>query len=75
MLLKLILVSGKIVNSSGQLYRDLHLKDRLDEMSDDDFLTLLSEQGMLVKRPLITDGHKASAGSNQKDLARIWSIE
>ena len=66
---------GKIVNSSGQLYRDLHLKDKLDEMSEDEFLTLLSEQGMLVKRPLITDGKKTSTGSNQNDLARIWSIE
>lgn len=66
---------GKLVNSSGQLYRDMNLKETLKAMSEEDFLNLLSENGMLVKRPLITDGQRSSTGSNQKDLKEIWSIE
>ena len=40
-------------NTSGQKYRDLNLKDRLDGMSDEEMLRLLASDGMLVKRPLL----------------------
>ncbi len=40
-------------NTSGVLYKKLQLKDKLSNMSLDDKLTLLSTNGMLVKRPLL----------------------
>ncbi|MBR5429299.1 MAG: arsenate reductase family protein [Firmicutes bacterium] len=43
----------RFFNTSGQLYRSLGLKDKLDTMSRDDQLELLSGDGMLVKRPLL----------------------
>lgn len=43
----------KWFNTSGQRYRELGLKDRLPEMSRDEQLNLLSEDGMLVKRPIL----------------------
>lgn len=43
-------------NTSGNLYKELHLKDKLDTMSREEQIQLLSSNGMLVKRPLlITD--------------------
>jgi arsenate reductase len=46
----------KLFNTSGLLYKSLALKDKLPTMSDDEMLSLLSTDGMLVKRPLlITD--------------------
>ena len=43
-------------NTSGLLYRELKLKERLPHMSDEEMLSLLASDGMLVKRPLlITD--------------------
>lgn len=48
----------KFFNNSGLLYRELSLKDKLNDMSLDEKLELLSSDGMLVKRPiLVTDEH------------------
>lgn len=45
-----------LFNTSGMLYRELGLKERLELMSDEEALEILSRQGMLVKRPfLITE--------------------
>lgn len=43
----------KFFNTSGIQYRELSLKDRLPAMSEEEQLTLLSTDGMLVKRPLL----------------------
>lgn len=43
----------KFVNTSGMLYRELKLKDKLPTMTDEEIYTLLATDGMLVKRPLI----------------------
>ncbi|MDD5893391.1 MAG: arsenate reductase family protein, partial [Coriobacteriaceae bacterium] len=45
----------RFVNTSGMLYRQMGLKDKLPQMSDDEVFELLSTDGMLVKRPLIID--------------------
>ena len=46
----------RFFNTSGLLYKSLHLKERLPEMSEEEQLRLLATDGMLVKRPiLITD--------------------
>lgn len=47
----------KFFNTSGMLYKEQKLKDRLPEMSEDEQLHLLATNGMLVKRPIVvTDG-------------------
>ncbi len=43
----------RFFNTSGQLYKALGLKDKLDGMSRQEQLELLSSDGMLVKRPLL----------------------
>ena len=54
---KFLEVSGKDIktffNTSGNLYKELHLKDKLPNMTLDEKLELLSTDGMLVKRPLL----------------------
>ncbi|MBR5111716.1 MAG: arsenate reductase family protein [Clostridia bacterium] len=46
----------KFFNTSGMLYRDMNLKDRLPAMTDEEMLALLATDGMLVKRPLLVTG-------------------
>lgn len=47
----------RFFNTSGNLYKEMSLKDRLPQMSEDEQLDLLSTDGMLVKRPLaVADG-------------------
>ena len=43
----------KFFNTSGQLYKELQLKDRLPAMSETEQLALLASDGMLVKRPIL----------------------
>lgn len=45
----------KFFNTSGLLYKDMQLKDKLPTMSEEEQLKLLATNGMLVKRPLIVD--------------------
>ena len=47
----------KLFNTSGTLYKELHLKDKLPTLSEEEQLSLLASDGMLVKRPiLVGDG-------------------
>lgn len=43
----------RFFNTSGLLYKELDLKNKLPEMSEEEMLRLLATSGMLVKRPLL----------------------
>ena len=43
----------KFFNTSGLLYKQMQLKEKLPEMDDDAQIALLAENGMLVKRPIL----------------------
>lgn len=65
----------KIMNTSGQLYRQLGLKAKLDDMTNDEIIVLLSQNGMLIKRPFITDGNHVTVGANEKILEETWLVK
>src|SRR5689334_10513205 len=53
----------KLFNTSGQVYREMGLGDRLKTMAEDEALALLAANGRLVKRPfLVVDGEPFAAG-------------
>lgn len=43
----------RFFNTSGMLYRELQLKDKLPDMSEEEQFKLLATDGMLVKRPIL----------------------
>lgn len=43
----------KFFNTSGMVYKELGLKDKLPDMSEDEMIEVLASDGMVVKRPLI----------------------
>ena len=43
----------RFFNTSGLLYKELRLKDKLPTRSEEEQLTLLASDGMLVKRPIL----------------------
>ena len=57
----------KFFNTSGLKYKELQLKDRLPEMSDEEKIALLATDGMLVKRPLLIDGDRVLVGFKEKE--------
>ena len=47
------LPSKRFFNTSGKLYKEMQLKDRIPNMSEDEQIELLASDGMLVKRPIL----------------------
>lgn len=57
----------KFFNTSGLLYKDMGLKDKLPNMSDEEQLKLLATNGMLVKRPLVVGSDFVLVGFKEKE--------
>lgn len=57
----------RFFNTSGLLYKDLQLKDKLPEMTEEEQLTLLATDGMLVKRPLVAAEDFVLVGFKEKE--------
>lgn len=74
-LLEWIEMSGlefkKFFNTSGQLYREMGLKDQVKNMSLDEATSLLATNGMLVKRPLLITNDKVLVGFKEDQYEAI----
>ena len=57
----------KFFNTSGMLYKEMQLKDKLPTMSEEEQLKLLATNGMLVKRPLIVNGNAILTGFKEAE--------
>ena len=60
------LALNKFFNTSGLLYKEMKLKDKLPTMTEDEKLKLLASNGMLVKRPLIVKGDTVLVGFKEE---------
>ena len=61
----------KFFNTSGLLYKSLDLKNKLPTMTDDEMLSLLASDGMLVKRPLVIDEDFVLVGFKEIEWERM----
>ena len=57
----------KFFNTSGLMYKDMGLKDKLENMTDDEQLELLATNGMLVKRHLVVGESFVLTGFKEKE--------
>lgn len=53
-------------NTSGNLYKELNLKDKLNTMTEEEKLELLASNGMLVKRPLLIQDNIILSGFKEE---------
>lgn len=60
----------RFFNTSGTLYKELKLKDKLPGMGEEEQLELLSTDGMLVKRPLVIAGNTVLTGFKEDE----WKV-
>ncbi len=61
----------KFFNTSGLLYKETNLKDKLPSMSEEEMLQLLSTNGMLVKRPLVVADDVILTGFKEADWGAL----
>lgn len=57
----------KFFNTSGLKYKELGLKDKLPKLSDEEALKLLASDGMLIKRPILTNDEKIVIGFKEEE--------
>ena len=60
----------KFFNTSGLLYREMNLKDKLPAMSEEEQLRLLATNGMLVKRPLVVGENIVLVGFKEAEWTK-----
>lgn len=61
----------RFFNTSGMLYKEMKLKDRLPEMSLEEKYQLLSTDGMLVKRPILITEHGITTGFKPEEWEKL----
>lgn len=61
----------KFFNTSGMLYKEMKLKDKLPKMSEDEQLKLLATNGMLVKRPLLVTEDTVLVGFKEAEWEKV----
>ncbi|MBI0577595.1 arsenate reductase family protein [Neobacillus cucumis] len=62
----------KFFNTSGLKYRELGIKDKMKSASDEELIDLLASDGMLIKRPILTDGEKVTVGFKEEEYEQKW---
>lgn len=60
----------KFFNTSGLLYKQLSLKDKLPAMTEDEMFALLATDGMLVKRPILVGDDFVLVGFKEAEWAQ-----
>lgn len=61
----------KFFNTSGLVYKEQNLKERLPDMSEEEQLALLATNGMLVKRPLVIGEDFVLIGFKEAEWERL----
>lgn len=57
----------RFFNTSGNIYRENNLKDKLETLSEEEQYQLLATDGMLVRRPILVGDHGVLVGFRQKE--------
>ncbi len=63
----------KLFNTSGELYREMNLKSRINQLEVEPALSLLAGHGKLIKRPFLLSEKFGLVGFNRDDWDRVLS--
>jgi arsenate reductase len=61
----------KFFNTSGLVYKELNLKEKLPSLTEEEQISLLASHGMLIKRPLLITPEKICIGFKEKEWEEI----
>ena len=66
------LPARRFFNTSGKKYRELNMKDKIKDASVEEMAEYLASDGMLIKRPIVTDGNKVTVGFKEDTYNETW---
>ncbi|WP_164668204.1 arsenate reductase family protein [Virgibacillus doumboii] len=66
------LPAKKFFNTSGKKYRELNIKEKINDASTEEMAEILASDGMLIKRPIVTDGEKVTVGFKEETFNEKW---
>ena len=61
----------RLFNTSGLLYKEYDLKNKIPNMTEDEQLKLLASNGILVKRPILVSEDKILLGFKEEEWNKI----
>jgi arsenate reductase len=65
----------KFFNTSGLLYKELNMKDKVNSLTYKELIDILGTNGMLVKRPLLVSDDFVLAGFNENEWEKVLKIK
>lgn len=66
------LPAKRFFNTSGKKYRELNIKEKIKDASTEEMAAILASDGMLIKRPIVTDGQKVTVGFKEETFSENW---
>ncbi len=62
---------SKFFNTSGLLYKEFNMKDKVKTLSEDELMDILASNGLIVKRPILVAGDKVLVGFKEDEWNAI----
>lgn len=66
------LPAKRFFNTSGKVYREQNMKDKIKDATIEQMVKYLASNGMLIKRPIVTDGEKVTVGFKEEVFENTW---
>lgn len=63
---------SKFFNTSGLLYKEYNMKDKVKTLSEDELIDILASNGLIVKRPVLIAGDKVLVGFKEEDWKSLF---
>ncbi|SES66204.1 arsenate reductase [Salinibacillus kushneri] len=67
------LPAKKFFNTSGKKYRESGMKDKIKDATEEEMIDWLASDGMLIKRPVVTDGEQVTIGFKEDLFEQTWN--
>lgn len=63
---------NKFFNTSGLLYKEYNMKEKLKSLSEAELLDILASNGLIVKRPVLVTGDKVLVGFKEEEWKNLF---
>lgn len=65
---------SKFFNTSGLLYKEQNMKDKVKSLSAEELIDILSQNGLMVKRPILLNGNSVLVGFKEEEWKSEFNV-